>query len=497
MSTSRDSGNERRRRLPRRGSGIRARVLVGLLALLLVAFLTTGASLYALQGVQDREATDASLQRTADRIATLVAQDPQATTERLLYTAMQQTLTAPNEGMMALVGGRPRWTAPEQVPLRLEDDPELVAWAAQDEASASSRLSTVRTATTTYRVLTLPVSGPSGDPGLLLFAHDRGAEQRALLRTLGAYGGVAAAAIALVIGLAWIAMNRILRPIRLLGAATRRMTDADLGERLPVVGDDDLAELTSSFNAMLGRLEDSRRAQRALVDDAAHELRTPLTIVRGHLELMDPRDPEDAGAVRSLALGELSRMGVLVDDLLTLAQADEPDFLTPQPVEARPLLVDVATKAAALGPQTWAVQAPADLVLWADPVRLTQALLQLCDNAAKYTPSDGAVTLLARRPVAARGAMPVVELVVRDDGPGLPAEDRESVLGRFQRGPTAAGQRGRGLGLDIVGTIARAHGGSLRLDAVEPHGTAAVIALPDDDEESEPAGTGGAERQTS
>src|SRR5699024_2917573 len=137
--------------------------------------------------------------------------------------------------------------------------------------------------------------------------------------TFRTYALVAAAALVVLAAVAWVLAGRLLRPVRALREAAEQISDTDLSRRIPVTGTDDLSELTRTVNDMLARLETSFRSQRLLLDDAGHELRTPITIVRGHLEVMDPADPDDAAATRELALSELDRMHRLTDDLVLLA----------------------------------------------------------------------------------------------------------------------------------------------------------------------------------
>jgi two-component system, OmpR family, sensor kinase len=228
---------------------------------------------------------------------------------------------------------------------------------------------------------------------------------------------------------------------------------------------------------MLDRLERAFEAQREFLDDAGHELRTPLTIVRGQLETLQD-DPEARQRTIGLVLDEVKRMSRMVDDLVLLAQSDEPDFLRLGPVDVTGLTNDVHAKAVALGDRNWKIDALGRGIIVADRERLTQALVQLAQNAVQHT-EDGAEIGLgsAVTPGQAR-------FWVRDTGPGIPPEDRNRIFQRFERGSNADGE-GAGLGLAIVNAIARAHGGDAELDRFASVGATVSITVPTDQPERE------------
>ncbi|WP_283136416.1 sensor histidine kinase [Rhizohabitans arisaemae] len=280
-------------------------------------------------------------------------------------------------------------------------------------------------------------------------------------------------ALALACLAGWLVAGQVLAPIRLVRQTAARIGDSsDLSRRLEVRGHDDVAALSATFNHMLDRLERAFAVQRDFVDDAGHELRTPITVVRGHLELMGD-DPADNAETIALVLDELDRMNRIVDDLLTLAKSQQPGFLTIEEVEIADLTVSVLAKVRALGPRTWRVEEVADTKMPADRHRLTQALIQLVANAVRHTvPGD---------PIAVGSAVRdgAVELWVRDCGPGVPAEDRERIFGRFVRAGSRTGE-GAGLGLAIVSSIAHAHGGDVRVEENHGGGALFVVRIPHD-----------------
>jgi two-component system OmpR family sensor kinase len=293
-----------------------------------------------------------------------------------------------------------------------------------------------------------------------------------LHETMRTYAIVSALALLLVTGMAaWIS-GRLLSPLRTLQETAEEITDTDLSQRLPVTGNDDITALTRTFNGMLDRLESAFVGQRQFLDDAGHELRTPLTVLRGHLELLDTGSPAEIAETRELLLDETDRMSRLVGDLVLLAKSDRPDFLRPRPVDLEGLTRDLVAKARGLGDRAWTVDATAEAKVLADEQRLTQAVLQLADNAVKHTgPGD---------PVAIGSSYDgeVARLWVRDTGPGVPPEDRELIFERFGRSAVPPGDEGFGLGLSIVSAIVRAHGGAVSVEDAGP-GARFVITLPD------------------
>jgi signal transduction histidine kinase len=236
---------------------------------------------------------------------------------------------------------------------------------------------------------------------------------------------------------------------------------------------------------MLARLEHAFAGQREFLDDAGHELRTPLTILRGHLELLDGDDPAELDRTRELLLDEVDRMSRLVDDLIMLTKADRPDFFTFADVDVGGLVDRVAEKVRPLGDRDWRIDARADVSACLDEQRLTQALVQLAQNAVKHTRPGDTVALGADVAPAGRS----VRLWVRDTGPGVPDAQKAAIFARFARGekeqPYDAGDAahgGFGLGLSIVSAIAAGHGGSVWVEDAgvdgRPRGARFVVEVP-------------------
>ena len=279
----------------------------------------------------------------------------------------------------------------------------------------------------------------------------------------------------------WLTVGRTLRPVEQLRLAATAMTADDPSRRLPVpTAQDEVRRLAETLNGMLDRLEAGGARQRAFVGDAAHELRSPLAALRTTLEVAVVHP--DAGQVDETlhsALDDVLRMGRLVEDLLVLARVGAGAVRPAAPVD----LADVVREVA--GHATLHL-APA--VVLADREALVRVVRNLVENADRHARSDVVVTVAAGPPV---------ELLVDDDGPGIPEAERERVFDRFHRldGPRSRATGGVGLGLAIVRELVGALGGTVVAEA-SPAGGARlrVRLLPADPARQRGAGTGHAER---
>lgn len=321
------------------------------------------------------------------------------------------------------------------------------------------------------RYSALPLPGRDG-PGLLLivnFPEQEAAEINRAVATqaLIQFGTIVAASL-IGLGLA----GRVLRPLGALADTARRISETDLTRRIPVRGDDEASRIAGAFNDMLARLERAFATHRRFLDDANHELRVPLTVIRGHVELLELlEDTEERREATVLIVGEIERMSRIVDELLLLARSERPGFLSLEAVDLADLTRDVHRKAAVLCERQWHLEACGEAVIEADPQRLTQAMVQLAENACRHTPAGSPVRIGS----AAEGGR--VRLWMHDSGPGVAPEDAERIFGRFVQGAdrTAGGS---GLGLSIVAAIAEAHGGRARLVPGARPGARFEIVLP-------------------
>ncbi len=359
------------------------------------------------------------------------------------------------------------------------------------------------------RTLLLPDGGPRvtvgvGEP-LAGVAH----AQRGVARAF-----ILAGALALVgaLGASFLIGTRFTLPLRRMAAVAARVDAGDLHPRIHDLGgrQDEVRVLADSFNRMLDRLADAFAGQRAFVADASHELRTPLTVIRGQLELLatqagaptgegpatEPSAASDLQAgkaptgkappaevpaaevrrVERLVAAEIARITRLVDDLLLLAKAEQTEFLRPEPIALQGYVHELWDGVTLLAPRRFELGELPRGTLTADPDRLAQALRNLLANAIAHTaPEQGLVRLEVRRAGGDR-----VLFEVRDDGPGIPPQERERVFERFHRTDAARDRAsgGTGLGLAIVRAIAQAHGGRVAAGQAPEGGALIELELP-------------------
>ena len=463
-----------------RGASVRTKVLGSVLLMAALGMATAEAASFVVQTRRLDVRLDAALRQEIEEFRKLNARgvdpatgQPFGGVEQLLETALARNVADQNETFLALVDGVPRFRPLGQQPVRLEDETALLAELRALPRDARVQLASAETRQGTVRYAAVQVVKP-GSPsvGTYVVAYAADLERRMLVDITRTYAVVALVALLLLALVASLVIGRILRPLHMLREAAQRTAETDFGDPIPVRGKDEVSDLTRSFNGMLVRLRDAFEEQRTFLDDAGHELRTPVTIVRGHLELMDPADESEVRETRTLLLDELDRTSRLVEDLILLAKSRRPDFVVPVVVDVGRLTDDVLDKAVALGPRRWHVDARAEVEVRADRQRLTQALLQLADNAVKSTAPG------ARIAVGSSATDDEVRLWVRDDGPGVAARDRERIFERFGRAETGRGAGGSGLGLSIVRAIAEAHDGRVDLDSVGGHGATFTLVLP-------------------
>lgn len=460
---------------------VRTRALAAVIALAALAMAAAGVTAYSLERDHAAEIVDSTLARSASEVRSLIAHgvDPSTgapfdSVESVIRAALSHVVPARHESVAGFTGEKLTHVPEVITSFQIQDDPELLDALAPVSSWSEAQIITVRTQQHTYRVLGLPIhDAGSATDGAIVLAFNLDAELAEVSDNFRTYSAVSAIALMWITLIGWFVMGRLLAPLTVLRTASAQITDSDdLTRRIPVRGKDDLAALTETFNGMLARLDQAFASQRQLLDDVGHELRTPLTIVRGHLELMDPQDQQDAAATQTLVLEELDRMNLLVEDLMTLARARRPDFISRSRVDIAILTDDVLTKAEQLGSRHWVLDGVADLTLQADRQRLTQAWLQLAANAVKFSAEGSTVGLGSRYD----HQLDEVRLWVRDEGIGIAPADQDSVFTRFTR--LNQGADGTGLGLSIVTLIAQAHGGRVELDSTVGSGSTFTVVIP-------------------
>jgi len=322
----------------------------------------------------------------------------------------------------------------------------------------------------------------------------------ASIRTTVAIGALLAAGVALLVGL--FLSRRVTRPVAEMQAIATRMAAGDFSHRVPVTGTDEIAELGRGLNLLASRLQEKiqdlegerakvatilaevRRLEQVrteFVANVSHELRTPLTVIKGYLEtLLDeaPAQPETHRRFLEVAYTHAARLSRLVDDLLELSNLETGKaVLKLSAVDihgAADEIVAMFEKKAAHKTLVVRNETPTGLLARADRDRLSQVLVNLVDNAVKYTPEGGTVTIGgARRPDQ------LVALWVSDTGSGIPSSDLPRLTERFYRVDKARSRElgGTGLGLAIVKHLVQAHGGELVIESDLGKGTKVSFTL--------------------
>jgi signal transduction histidine kinase len=275
----------------------------------------------------------------------------------------------------------------------------------------------------------------------------------------------------------WI-VGRTLRPVAELRLGAEEITAAGLADqRLPVAdAHDEVQRLAVTLNAMLDRIDAATKRQRTFVGDAAHELRSPLASLRVQLEVSERVPPADWNAAVRDLLVDVNRLELLVDDLLATARLDEAGgALRRREMVELDLLVSQTVENYAQARVPVAAQA-APMIVDGDPDGLRRVIVNLIDNAVRHARTEVSVSVTSGRHTAGQAT---VQLEVCDDGPGIPAHERQRVFDRFYRvgGSRSRGSGGTGLGLPIVRDLVRAHGGTVRLADNQP-GLRAIVTLP-------------------
>ncbi|WP_406601778.1 sensor histidine kinase [Lentzea sokolovensis] len=318
-------------------------------------------------------------------------------------------------------------------------------------------------------------------PGQAIIIAQSMSPQRTTLAKLSVVLLLIGGAGVLLAAIAGTAVARTgLRPVQRLTEATERVANTGDLTPIPVAGDDELARLTHSFNAMLGAVAESQERQRRLVADAGHELRTPLTSMRTNLELLlaseRPNSPDlsevDKQEIHSDVRAQLDELTTLIGDLVELAREDAPQVIH-EPVD----LVEVVERSMDRARRrasnvTFDVQLQ-PWTLLGDSSALERAVLNLLDNAVKFSPSGSAVRLNLRQ---VGDGSAVVE--VADAGPGIADADLPHVFERFYRSSEARTLPGSGLGLAIVKQVAQRHGGTATAGRAPEGGALFTLRLP-------------------
>lgn len=303
------------------------------------------------------------------------------------------------------------------------------------------------------------------------------AQYLAQVQRAAIFAGIAAGIVAL--GAGTLIFRRVIEPLRSLQSAAHQVAQGDLSARVPVTSNDELTDVARSFNTMAENLSQQNKIRKQMVADIAHELRTPITVMQGTLEAMQdgliPPTPEELGDLH----GDVRRLGRLVEDLRTLSLADAGQLtLEKDSVNIGHVAEHVANRLAAFAVDRGIalnVDAQANLPLvHADEDRITQVVMNLVNNALRYTPRGGSVLVRARQ------NQRHVVLEVSDTGPGIAEHDQPYIFERFWRGDKSRSREsgGSGLGLAIVRHLVEMQGGTIGVESRVGSGSTFKVSLP-------------------
>jgi signal transduction histidine kinase len=345
--------------------------------------------------------------------------------------------------------------------------------------TATRRIETIRIPQNALRDYTI-ASALLQDGGMMQVGRS-GDSRAVLLQPLRrAFAGAGAIALVLSVAVGTVLAWRATRPLRQVSSTARIIVETgNLGARVPgAAGTGELAELVRQFNTLLEKNSAHVRVLRETLDNLAHDLRTPLTRLRGTAELAlhDGVDPAEARSALADCIEETDRLLHVIETLLDISAAEGGALaLHRDPIDLRSVVeraADLYREVAEEKNIAVALDLPSPVELSGDSVRLGQAVNNILDNALKYTPAGGRVTLAA----AVQGAAAV--LIVTDNGPGVPPGEREAIFRRLYRGDSSRSQRGLGLGLSLVKAVVEAHHGSVSVEDAPGGGARFTMRLP-------------------
>jgi heavy metal sensor kinase len=336
------------------------------------------------------------------------------------------------------------------------------------------------------RLLAVPINisilgpPPGIQPAALVIAHSTKQIDQALAGLVRTLIIAVPLALALAAGGGIFLARRALKPVDKIAQTAQEIEESDLSRRINVNTKDELGRLAATLNEMIGRLEKAFQRQKQFTSDASHELRTPLSVIEAEstLALQKERPSTDYRQSLEIISQESRQMSSLIDQLLTLARADAgKEQWNFTEVNLGKLISNLSTDVEVLCQEkglSFQLGQPQDLVVKGDEARLRELFMNLLDNAIRYTPAPGTVSISLRR----EGQMAVV--AITDTGIGIPAEDIPFIFERFYRvdKSRSRAEGGTGLGLAICRHIAEAHGGKIEVESQMGTGSTFSVWLP-------------------
>ncbi|WP_378741599.1 ATP-binding protein [Nocardia brasiliensis] len=452
-------------RLP---GSLRARIALFCVVAIALALAGMGVAAYAVVAHQLDSSLDLGLRREATRISRTIATDADVATA----SGPCRYLTAPSCVQVVAADGH----------IESEHDPNqpLPVDAATEEVAAGTRpayFSDIRLDGYPLRMYTAPLRSGAA----VQIAQRSDPVDTSLRRVAYALLATAAVGALLAVVAGFAVARRAVAPVSTLTAAAERIARTrDPRHHITVPGPDEMRSLARSFNTMLDELDqaltaerNARAAQHRLIADASHELRTPLTALHTNIDLLrraarltPAQLDETASALRT----QSEELSGLVTDLIDLARADDPAAVPESFEDLRldTLVLDCLRRAENHWPTLTLESELEPFTVNGAAARLSRAVTNLLDNAAKFSPADGVI----------RVALHQNELTVRDHGPGIPAEDLPHIFDRFYRSTTARGKPGHGLGLAIVEQVADLHGAKVTAETAPGGGALFRLTFP-------------------
>ncbi len=375
--------------------------------------------------------------------------------------------------LIAFVEGKFFGSSPTALPKKLQPEKALMqGWSQLAQPQRGEEIVGGKTQSVQY--MAEPIQKNGRTLGVIVVAHITAGERQEAMEALAVVIQVMMWVLLVTLVLTWWVAGRVLTPLQQLAETAHAISESDLTQRLSVSGSGEIAELATTFNEMMDRLQAAFASQREFVNDAGHELKTPITIIQGHLELMGD-DPEERKETLALVMDELERMSRLVNDLLLLARLERPDFLRLETIEVCSFTEEIYAKVSALGDRHWQIHNVGTGTIVIDRQRVTEAIVNLAHNAVQYTQEGDNVS------IGSSTDRDRTYFWVKDAGKGIAPSDQKRIFERFAR---AAGSRrrsdGSGLGLAIVQAIVEAHHGEVKLHSQVGRGSTFVLVFPTD-----------------
>ncbi|MEU7141795.1 HAMP domain-containing sensor histidine kinase [Nocardia sp. NPDC046473] len=452
-------------RLP---GSLRARIALFCVAAIALALAGMGLAAYVVVAHELDSSLDLGLRREATRISRTIATDADVATA----SGACRYLTAPSCVQVVAADGRIESEHDPNQPLPVDSATTAVA-----AGTRSAFFTDINLGGYPLRMYTAPLRSGTA----VQIAQRADPVDTSLRRVAYALLAAAATGTLLAIAVGLIVARRAVAPVTTLTIAAERIADTrNPRHHITITGPDELQSLATSFNTMLDELDqaltaerDSRAAQHRLIADASHELRTPLTALRTNIDLLrraSRLSGEQLDATASALRTQSDELSGLVTDLIDLARADDPSAAPESLEDLRlDLLVVDCLRAAERHWPTMTFESELDpTTIYGAPARLTRAITNLLDNAAKFSPPQGVIRITLHRSV----------LTVRDYGPGIPPADLPHIFDRFYRSTTARTKPGHGLGLAIVKQVADLHGATATAEPAPNGGTVFQLAFP-------------------